>query len=154
MSRAYVSTVIDAAVDTVWAVVGDFHGLPAWVSMVRSNEPEDGSGPAAVGSVRNLTLEPDGNTARERLVRYDAPSRSYSYDFANEIPFPVSTYRGTIRALPVTESNTTFLEWYGEFDCEPSLLDTMTATFSAIYLRFIEGLRQHLKGRDPVVPEA
>lgn len=148
MSLAYVSTVIDADVDTVWSVVGDFHGLPAWVALVRSNEPENGSGPGAVGAVRNLTLEPDGDTARERLVRYDAPGRSYSYDFADVIPFPVSTYRGTIRVLPVTDANTTFLEWYGEFDCEPSVLDAMTTTFRAIYTGFIEDLRQHLKDRE------
>ncbi|ORW20470.1 SRPBCC family protein [Mycobacterium palustre] len=154
MSLAYVSTIIESDVDTVWSVIGDFHGLPAWVTMVRSSTPENGAGPGAVGSVRNLTLEPGGGTARERLVRYDAPARSYSYDFAEEIPFPVSTYRGTIRVLPVTDSNTTFLEWYGEFDCEPAALETMTATFRAIYSQFIEDLRQHLKGRDLSVHQA
>lgn len=148
MSLAYVSTVIDAGVDTVWSVVGDFHGLPAWVARVRSNEPENGSGPGAVGAVRNLTLEPDGETTRERLVCYDAPGRSYSYDFADVIPFPVSTYRGTIRVLPVTDANATFLEWYGEFDCEPSVLDAVTTTFRAIYTGFIADLRQHLKDRE------
>jgi hypothetical protein len=146
MSLAYVSTVIDTDIDTVWSVLEDFHGLPAWVTRIRSSEPENGSGPGAVGSVRKLTLEPDGHGTRERLVRYDAPGRSYSYEFADEIPFPVSTYRGTVRVSPVTDAGTTFLEWYGEFDCEPVVLDDMTATFRAIYTEFIDNLRDHLQG--------
>ncbi|BDB44093.1 SRPBCC family protein [Mycobacterium kiyosense] len=129
MSLAYVSCTIDADVDAVWAVLGDFHGLPRWIARIRASESENGSGPATVGSVRRLTLEPDGQTARERLIGYDAPGRRYSYEFADEIPFPVSTYRGTVHALPITETGTTFLEWYGEFDCEHNVLDEVTAVF-------------------------
>lgn len=148
MTLAYVSTVIDVDVDAVWSVLGDFHGLPAWINRVRSNEIENGSGPGAVGSVRNLTLEPDGDTARERLVRYDAVGRSYSYEFADAIPFPVSNYRGTVRVLPVTDTKSTFVEWYGEFDCEPAVLDDLATTFRAIYSEFIGDLRQHLEDQE------
>lgn len=144
MTLAYVSSVIGADVEAVWSVLGDFHGLPAWVNRIRSNEPENGAGPGAVGSVRNLTLEPDGDAARERLVRYDAAGRSYSYEFADAIPFPASTYRGTVRVLPVTDTNTTFLEWYGEFDSEPAVLDEVATTFRAIYSEFINDLRAYL----------
>ncbi|OHV06967.1 SRPBCC family protein [Mycobacterium talmoniae] len=146
MTLAYVSTVIRADIDAVWSVLGDFHGLAAWVNRIRSNEPENGAGPGAVGSVRNLTLEPDGDTARERLVRYDAADRSYSYEFAGAIPFPASSYRGTVHVLPVTDANTTFLEWYGEFDCEPDVLDEIARTFCAIYSEFISDLRAYLNG--------
>jgi hypothetical protein len=146
MSLAYVSAVIDADVDTVWSVIGDFHGLPAWMGRIRSNEPEHGGGAGDVGSVRRLTLNPDGQTARERLVRYDSPGRSYSYEFADEIPFPVRRYRGTLRLLPITEAGTTFIEWYGEFDCELAVLDEISTTFRAIYTEFIDDLRRHLKG--------
>src|SRR5581483_7235185 len=103
MSLAYVSTVLDHDVDAVWAVVGDFHGLPAWIGRIRSSEADGGSGRGPVGSVRRLSLEPDGRTARERLVRYDDAGRTYSYEFADAIPFPVATYRGNVRLLPVTD---------------------------------------------------
>lgn len=147
MSLAYVSCTIDADVDAVWAVLGDFHGLPRWIARIRASESENGSGPATVGSVRRLTLEPDGQTARERLIGYDAPGRRYSYEFADEIPFPVSTYRGTVHALPITETGTTFLEWYGEFDCEHNVLDEVTAVFQAIYTEFIGDLKRYLQDR-------
>jgi hypothetical protein len=145
MSLAYISTVIDADVHTVWSVLGDFHGLPAWMGRIRSNEPENGSGPGAVGSIRNLTLEPDGHSARERLVAYDASGRSYRYEFVDEIPFPVRTYRGTVHVLPITDTDTTFLEWYGEFDCDEAVLDQVTAAFGAIYSEFIADLRTYLR---------
>lgn len=146
MSLAYVSAIIDADVDSVWSVLGDFHGIPTWMSRIRSNDPENGSGRAAVGSVRRLTLEPDAHTARERLVAYDEPNRSQSYEFADEIPFPVRAYRGTVHVLPITETGATFLEWYGEFDCEQAVLDEVTAVFCAIYTEFIGDLRTHLRG--------
>jgi hypothetical protein len=139
-----VSTTLDHDVDAVWAVVGDFHGLPAWVGRIRSGEAEGGAGRGPVGSVRELTLEPEGRTARERLVRYDAPGRSYSYEFADTIPFPVGTYRGTVRLLPITDSGATFVEWYGEFDCDAAVLEQVTAAFTAIYTEFLGDLRAHL----------
>lgn len=145
MSLAYVSSVIDSDVDSVWSVLGDFHGIPAWIGRIRSNEPENGSGRGDVGSVRRLTLDPDGHRARERLVAYDGPGRSYSYEFADEIPFPVRTYRGTVHVLPITDGGTTFLEWYGEFDCEEAVLDEVSAIFCAIYTEFIGDLRKYLQ---------
>ena len=145
MSIAYVSTVIDHDVDAVWSVLGDFHGIPAWIGRIRSNDPENGSGRGTVSSVRKLTLEPDGHQARERLVAYDGPGRRYSYEFADEIPFPVRTYRGTVHVLPITDAGTTFLEWYGEFDCEQAVLEEVSAIFRAIYTEFIEDLRKHLR---------
>jgi hypothetical protein len=146
MSIAYVSTTFSQDADAVWTVLGDFHGLPSWVSRIRSGEAEGGSGRGPVGSVRRLTLEPDGRTARERLVRYDDQDRSYAYEFVGEIPFPASTYRGTIRVRPVTDSDGSFVEWYGEFDCDPAVADRLAETFRGIYTAFLGELRSHLEG--------
>jgi hypothetical protein len=181
VSIAYVSATIDASVDDVWSVLGDFHGIDAWVDRIRSAEPEAGAspadgagppdggagpagdaghpdggagpagaaGPAPVGSVRRLTMEPDGRVVRERLVAYDAPGHRYSYEFAGDQPFPVRAYRGTIRLLPITQSGGTFIEWYGEFDCDADVLSRLTAAFTGIYAGFIDDLRKHLAGSAP-----
>jgi Polyketide cyclase / dehydrase and lipid transport len=146
MSIAYFSTVIDASVDDAWSVLGDFHGIDRWVSRIRSAEPENGARPGAVGSVRRLTMEPDGRVVRERLVHYDACGRRYSYEFAGDQPYPVRAYRGTIHLLPVTDSGTTFAEWFGEFDCEAALADELTGQFTRIYAVFLDELRRHLAG--------
>ena len=144
MSIAYVSATIDAGIDAVWSVLHDFHGIDEWVGRIRSAEPEDGAGPAAVGSTRRLTMEPDGRVVRERLVHYDGPGHRYSYEFAGDQPFPVRAYRGNVRLLPITASGTTFIEWYGEFDCDADVVGRLTAAFTGIYAEFIDDLRKHL----------
>jgi hypothetical protein len=146
MSIAYVSGTIDADIETVWSVLRDFHGIDRWVDRIRSAGSEDGPGPAAVGSVRRLTMEPDGRVVRERLVHYDAPGHRYSYEFAGDQPFPVRAYRGTVHLLPVTQSGMTFAEWYGEFDCDADTLHQLTGVFTRIYAGFLDDLRKHLAG--------
>jgi hypothetical protein len=141
VSIAYVSGTIDIDIDAAWSVLRDFHGVSRWMRRVRSAEPENGAGPGTVGSVRRLTMEPDGRIVRERLVHYDGPGRRYSYEFAGDAPFPVRGYRGTVRLLPVTLSGTTFVEWYGEFDCDADVADRLTGAFTAIYTEFLDDLR-------------
>ena len=147
MSLAYVSTTIDADIDAVWAVFHDFHGIDKWVRRIRSAEPENGPGPAAVGSIRRLTMEPDGRIVRERLVHYDASGHRYSYEFAGDQPFPVRAYQGTVRLLPITQSSTTFAEWYGEFDCDAELVEKLTRTFTGTYVEFLGDLCAYLAGQ-------
>ncbi|MCU1650608.1 MAG: hypothetical protein JWQ60_1757, partial [Pseudonocardia sp.] len=38
----------------------------------------------------------------------------------------------------------TFIEWYGEYDCETALVEQLRATFTAIYTEFIADLRKKL----------
>jgi polyketide cyclase/dehydrase/lipid transport protein len=146
VSIAYVSAIIEADIDTVWSVLHDFHGIDGWVRRIRSAEPEDGAGPAAVGSTRRLTMQPDGRVVRERLVHYDAPGHRYSYEFVGDQPFPVRAYRGTVHLLPVTLSGTTFVEWYGDFDCDAAVADRLATTFTGLYAEFLDDLRAHLAG--------
>ncbi|MFC4948071.1 SRPBCC family protein [Pseudonocardia sp. GCM10023141] len=144
---AYVSTTLDADVDTAWSVVHDFHGMPAWTPRVRASLAECGSGAAAVGSIRCLTLAPDGRQVRERLVDHDTTDRRYSYEFVGTIPYPVTSYRGTIHLLPITETGATFLEWSGAFDAEPAQVESLRVRFAAVYTAFIADLRAHLATR-------
>ena len=144
MSRAYVSSIVDADVESVWAVLGDFHGLAGWIGRIQESIAEGGTGPGGVGSVRRLTLYPDGRQVRERLVGYDAPAHRYSYEFADAIPYPVRSYRGTVHLLPVTSTGATFLEWYGDFDCDANQVEPMLLAFADIYTEFIGDLRHRL----------
>ncbi|WP_319456955.1 MULTISPECIES: SRPBCC family protein [unclassified Mycobacterium] len=142
MNLAYVSAILDAPAAKVWSVIGDFHGMAEWVAMITTSVPESDVG---VGSIRRVTVD-DGRVVRERLVAYDDPGRRYSYEFADEpAPFPVRSYLGTLHLLPITESDQTFLEWYGEFDCEAELVEENRAMFTGIYTVFIGDLRGHLK---------
>ncbi len=143
MSTAYFSDVIPAPVDAVWGVLGRFDRIPDFVHKIAAGQIEGTDGPV-VGSVRLLTLQ-DGRQVRERLVSMDAIDRSYRYDFppgAN--PFPVRSYLATIRVRPVTTQGATFVEWYGDFDCDSDVLEAMHTTFVGRYEEFIGNLYEHL----------
>ncbi|HVL73621.1 MAG TPA: SRPBCC family protein, partial [Beijerinckiaceae bacterium] len=42
MAKAYASAIVDAPVETVWALVRDFNGLPTWHPAIARSEIEDG----------------------------------------------------------------------------------------------------------------
>jgi hypothetical protein len=122
MPTVYVSTTLDHLVDDVWAVLGDFHGLQDWARMVRESTPEGATNSApTIGSIRRLIMRGDGQTVRERLVAYDAGARQMSYELTDRpLPLRMTDYLSTVRALPVTETSATFVEWHGQFECASS----------------------------------
>ncbi|GAA3356244.1 MULTISPECIES: SRPBCC family protein [Saccharopolyspora] len=116
MARSYASRVVPAAADEVWALVRDFGGLPRWHPGIGSSEVESGASPAELGAVRRLVVG-DGGVVRERLVGLDDAARSCTYEIT-EGPFPVRSYRSTIRVLPITATGESFVEWYADYDAE------------------------------------
>jgi hypothetical protein len=146
--------VLTEPVGAVWSVVADFHGIAKWVRRIRGSNCELGSGPGAVGTVRWLTLEPDGRQVGERLVRYDESARLYSYEFVEPKPFPVRAYRGTLRLLPVTATDSTFLQWYGDFDADAEDVERLTASFITTYTEFASDLADYLSRRPHPVEAA
>jgi len=114
MSRAHASTIVEAPVEKVWAILRDFNGLPNWNPGVARSRIEDGLAADVVGCVRSFHLR-DGTHVRERLLSLDDAARSLSYNF--ETPaFPVGDYLATLRAVPVTAGDRTFVEWDATFE--------------------------------------
>ncbi|MFR9727585.1 SRPBCC family protein [Saccharopolyspora sp. MS10] len=116
MARSYASAVVPATADEVWALVRDFGGLPGWHPAISSGELEAGASAAEVGAVRRLVLG-DGGQVRERLVALDDAARSCTYDIT-EGPFPVRSYRSTIRVLPITATGAAFVEWSADYGAD------------------------------------
>ncbi|GAA4753082.1 hypothetical protein GCM10023350_42980 [Nocardioides endophyticus] len=143
MSRAYFSTVVAAPVDAVWDVLGRFERIADFVGKLDHGELEGGGEPV-IGSVRRLSIA-TGGVARERLVSMDALDRSYRYEFpAESIPFPVRAYLATIRVRPVTSADATFVEWYGDYDCDADVDREMREAFVGRYAAFTADLARHL----------
>ena len=118
MIRIYVSSVIDAGADSVWARIRDFNGMPSWHpgiadSRIENNEPAD-----KVGCIRHFHTR-DGGMIRERLLALSDYDFSFTYAIL-ESPMGVSNYLATIRLVPITDGNRTFCEWTAEFDCDPA----------------------------------
>lgn len=117
MAKAYTSTVVDAPADEVWAYLRDFNGLAKWTGgIVVESEIEDGLSGDQVGAVRSFKLG-DGEHLRERMLSHSDVYRMYTYSFEKK-PFDVDNYHATLRVRPVTDGNTSFVEWSTTFDCD------------------------------------
>ena len=67
MARVYVSSVINARSDRVWARIRDFNGLPNWHPAIAESRIENGEPADKIGCVRDFRLR-NGDRIRERLL--------------------------------------------------------------------------------------
>jgi hypothetical protein len=122
--RVYVSSVIDAPAERVWAVVRDFNALPRWVPAVADSRIEQNLASDRVGCIRAFTLK-DGGRLREQLLALSDYDYSVSYAIL-ESPMGVTDYVATLRLFPVTDGARCFAEWLAEFDCPPERTAALT----------------------------
>lgn len=130
MAHIYVSSVIDAPVEDVWAVARDFTGH--WHSSVIVDPSiEGGQPPDRVGCVRAFKLH-DGGFLRELLVGLSDERHEFSYRIL-ESPLPVDDYLAVVRFSTVTTTGATFGEWSVDFRVPPaeeqSTVDTVRGVF-------------------------
>lgn len=117
MARAYASIIVNAPVESVWAIVRDFNGMPDWNPAVIDSMIEDGLDADVVGCIRSFPLA-GGAHVRERLLALDDSRYSFTYNF--ETPaFPVDNYVATMELIPVTKTDATFVHWRADFDEAP-----------------------------------
>jgi len=113
--KVYVSSVIDAAADNVWARVRDFNGLPLWHPAIADSRIENNQPADRVGCIRHFHTR-DGGMIRERLLALSDFDYSCSYEIL-ESPMGVSEYVATLKLTPVTDGARCFAEWSAEFEC-------------------------------------
>jgi hypothetical protein len=117
VAKVFVSTVIDAPVGRVWAVIRDFNGLPNWTPFVAESRIELNAAADQVGCIRNFRLR-DGGIIRERLLALSDYDFSMSYSIL-ESPMGVTDYIATLKLAPVTDGDRSYAEWSAEFACTP-----------------------------------
>ncbi|RSO37042.1 SRPBCC family protein [Streptomyces sp. WAC 06725] len=144
MPEAFAGAVIPAPVATVWHVVRDFGGLATWQPAVAGCVLAEAEAPDRVGCVRTLSMA-DGETVVESLLALDDHRRSLTYGIVSS-PYAVQSYRATMRVVPLTATDETFVAWSVDFDCDRSDTDELTETFrTSILTAGLRGLAEHCR---------
>ena len=154
LQRVVRSTVIDAPIERVWAVLRDFNSHDQWHDVVAESRIEAAERGDQVGCVRNFTLK-DGNRIREQLLTLDDREHKSTYCIV-EATIPLQRYVATVTLKPVTDGHRTFWHWESTFATPPGMereLRDMVA--QGVYEAGFENLRRHLReGGDLRAPGA
>ena len=94
MIRVTRSAVIDAPIETVWAVLRDFNSHWYWHPIIDSSEIEDGEPSDRIGCVRSFRLK-DGNQLREQLLALSDRDHISTYCIV-DATVPMSRYVATL----------------------------------------------------------
>jgi hypothetical protein len=130
MARIYISSVIDAPIQDVWAIARDYTGH--WHSSVIVNPSiEGGLPPDQVGCVRAFELH-DGGKLREMLVGLSDERHEFSYRIL-ESPLPVEDYLASVRFSPITTTGATFGEWVVDFRVPPEEEQSTVETVRGVF---------------------
>jgi len=143
--RVYVSSVIDASADRVWARIRDFNGLPQWHPGIADSRIENGEAADRIGCIRHFHTR-DGGMIRERLLALSDYDYSCTYSIL-ESPMGVENYVSTLKLTPITDGGRTFAEWSAEFDCAEGRERELTETVGGgVFQGGLEALKRHFGG--------
>ena len=117
MTKIFVSAIIDAPVEKVWAQVRDFNNMPDWHPKFSRSHIEGGLPSDQVGCIRNFDIAGGGGTIRERLLELSDLEYSFRYCILTS-PLPVKGYVAQLTLYPVTVGNKTVGVWTAEFDMD------------------------------------
>lgn len=117
MTSIYISSVVRAPASEIWRAIRDFNALPDWHPLITESRIEAGMASDQVGCVRAFQLA-DGGRLREQLLALSDFDYSVTYSVL-ESPMRMRNYIATLKVTPITENDSSFLEWEAEFDCAP-----------------------------------
>ena len=111
------STVIDAPIASVWALLRDFNGHDQWHPAVASSALEGGRRTDQVGAVRHFRLA-GGERLREQLLSMSDRHHSFRYAIVDS-EVPLKDYVAEVSLKPVTDGDRTFWSWRSRFNTPP-----------------------------------
>ena len=148
------STIIDAPIERVWAVLRDFNSHDQWHAVVDTSRIEGPDRSDQVGCIRSFTLK-DGNRIREQLLTLDDREHKSTYCIV-ESTVPLLRYVATVTLKPVTDGRRTFWHWESSFATPPGReRELHDVVAQGVYEAGFDNLRRHLAaGGDMRVPGA
>ncbi|HTS51904.1 MAG TPA: SRPBCC family protein [Burkholderiales bacterium] len=145
------SITINAPPEAVWAVVGDFNGLPRWLSLIESSEIVVGTN-NEVGAIRLLTRR-NGTKVTERLIDYDPRSMRLAYTYVDGAVmasdyFPILTVKDGGKGTSLVEWSARFKRLAYWMDPPPQGQDdkTLTDLYNGLYKGGLESLKRVVEG--------
>ena len=144
LQRVVRSTIIDAPIERVWAVLRDFNSHAQWHRAIEASHIEGGERSDQVGCVRSFTLK-DGHRIREQLLTLSDTEHRSTYCIV-EATVPLQRYVASVTLKPVTDGNRTFWHWASTF-ATPSGMERELHDLVAhgVYEAGFEDLRRHLR---------
>ena len=143
LQRVVRSTIIDAPIERVWAVLRDFNSHDQWHAVVERSHIEGGERSDQVGCVRSFTLK-DGNQIREQLLALDDREHKSSYGIV-QATVPLQRYVATVTLKPVTDGERTFWHWESSFATPPGMeRELRELVAQGVYEAGFENLRRFL----------
>jgi mxaD protein len=142
---------IGAPPAAVWAVAGDFNGLPKWLPTIAESVIVLGTN-NQIGAIRQLTRR-NGTKVTERLIDYDPAAMRIGYTYVDGMVaasdyFPVMIVKDA-------GDGTTVVEWRARFKRLAYWMDpppagqedqTLTDFFNKVYKSGLESLKQKIEG--------
>lgn len=140
---------INAPVDKVWAVIGNFQDMGWHPAFVKT----EGTGGNNAGATRKLTLA-DGGTIEEKLIKHSNEDRAMAYEITNvDVKVvPVTNYSSQISVSGTAEKSV--VEWKGAFyrgyvnnDPPPELSDEAAVkAITGVYQAGLAALKTRIEG--------
>jgi NADPH:quinone reductase-like Zn-dependent oxidoreductase len=139
------STIIDAPIEAVWAVLRDFNGHDRWHPIVAESHVEGERASDEIGAVRNFRLR-NGAQLREQLLELDDRGHSFTYCILDS-PIPLIGYVAKVTLKRVTDGNRTFWDWRSQFATPPGLEGQLARMVGEeVYDGGIEAVRALVEG--------
>ena len=136
MARAVVKQEISVPAETLWTLVADF-GNVSWIPGGQ-NAKLEGRGP---GMFR-IFQGPKGEI-HERLESVDDATRTLVYTIPKGIPFPVKSYRSTMKVAAAGKGRSQ-LEWICEAEPDGVTAQEAVKAIETVYGLMIGWIRDHL----------
>lgn len=144
LQRVVRSTIIDAPIERVWAVLRDFNSHDQWHDAVEASRIEGGEGGDQVGCIRSFTLK-DGNRIREQLLTLSDTEHKSTYCIV-EATVPLQRYVAAVTLKPVTDGNRTFWHWESTFSTPPGMERALRELVAqGVYETGFANLRRYLR---------
>ena len=146
MQRVTRSTIVDAPIERVWAVLRDFNSHDQWHSAIATSRIDGHERSDQVGCVRSFTLR-DGNRIREQLLTLSDTAHQSTYCIV-EATVPLQRYVASVTLKPVTDGNATFWHWESTFATPPGMERELTQTIgTGVFQGGFDALKRHFARR-------